>query len=114
LLEFAGKAPCAGYNAVRRLPRNSPARAPARGSRSNVWLEAFGIPSAARPHALADTLATAQLMLVLERKAAEQGIRTVSALRKAAAVEPLAFPRHPLESTRPASSGPCLELRNAG
>ena len=112
LLEFAGKAPCAGYNAsfdAAMLERAARiwlgerlrltwldlawlARAVARetaGARQplDVWLKAFGIPSAARHHALADALATAQLLLVLERKAAEQGIRTVPALRKAAAGE---------------------------
>jgi hypothetical protein len=58
-----------------------------RKPRRHVWLDAFDIPSIARHHALADALATAQRLLVLERKAAEQGIRTVSALRKAAAGE---------------------------
>jgi DNA polymerase-3 subunit epsilon len=112
LLEFAGKAPCVGYNAsfdaamLERAARTFlgerlrltwldlawVARAVARetaGPRQplDVWLEAFGISSAARHHALADALATAQLLLVLERKAAEQGVRTVSALRKAAAGE---------------------------
>jgi DNA polymerase-3 subunit epsilon len=112
LLEFAGKAPCAGYNApfdaamLERAARTwlgGPlhltwidlawlARAVARESARarqplDVWLEAFGIPSAARHHALADALATAQLLLVLERKAAEQGLKTLAALRKAAAGE---------------------------
>lgn len=112
LLEFAGKAPCAGYNApfdaamLERAARTwlgvplhlawidlawlapTVARETA-GARQplDVWLEAFGIPSAARHHALSDALATAQLLLVLERKAAERDIRTVSALRKAAAGE---------------------------
>jgi DNA polymerase-3 subunit epsilon len=112
LLEFAGKAPCAGYNAsfdaamLERAARTwlgEPlhltwidlawlARAVARetaGARQplDVWLKAFGIPSVARHHALADALATAQLLLVLERKAAEQGLKTFAALRKAAAGE---------------------------
>ena len=112
LLEFAGKAPCAGYNApfdaamLERAARtwlHAPLRltwidlawlapAVARGTAGprqplDVWLEAFGIPSAARHNAVADALATAQLLLVLERKAAAQGIRTVSALHEAAAGE---------------------------
>lgn len=112
LLEFTGKAPCVGYNAsfdaamLERAARTWLgvrlrlawldlawlARAVARetaGPRQplDLWLEAFGIASVARHHALADALATAQLLLVLERKAVERGIRTVSALRKAAAGE---------------------------
>lgn len=112
LLEFAGKAPCVGYNAsfdavmLERAARTwlgGPlhltwidlawlARAVARGAAGarqplDVWLDAFGIPSPARHNALADALATAQLLLALERKAAEQGIRTVAALRKSAAGE---------------------------
>jgi len=112
LLEFTGKAPCIGYNApfdaamLERAARawlGSPLRltwidlawlAPAVARRTagarqplDVWLEAFGITSTVRHHALADALATAQLLLVLERKAAEQGIRTVPELRKAAAAE---------------------------
>lgn len=112
LLEFAGKAPCVGYNAsfdasmLERAARKWLgerlslswldlawlARVVARdaaGPRQplDVWLKAFGIGSAPRHHALADALATAQLLLVLERKAEQQGIRTVSAVRKAAAGE---------------------------
>lgn len=112
LLEFAGKAPCIGYNAsfdAAMLERAAGiwlserldltwidlawlAPAVARetaGARQplDIWLEAFGITSAVRHHALADALATAQLLLVLERKAAEQGIRTVPTLRRAAAGE---------------------------
>jgi DNA polymerase-3 subunit epsilon len=112
LLEFTGKAPCAGYNApfdaamIERAARTWLdvrlrltwidlawlAPAVARGTAGprqplDVWLEAFGIPSAARHNAVADALATAQLLLVLERKATEQGIRTVSGLRRAAAGE---------------------------
>lgn len=112
LLEFAGKAPCVGYNApfdaamLERAARTwlgeslrlawidlawlAPAVArDAAGARQplDVWLDAFGISAAVRHHALADALATAQLLLVLERKAAERGMRTVSALRKAAAGE---------------------------
>ena len=112
LLEFAGKAPCAGYNApfdAAMLERAAHtwlgerlrltwldlawlAPAVARGTAGprqalDVWLEAFGIPSAARHNALGDALATAQLLLVLERKAAEHGLRTIPALSKAAAAE---------------------------
>ena len=112
LLEFAGKAPCAGYNApfdAALLERASRAwlrlslrlswvdlawLAPAvaretAGLRQplDAWLDAFGISSTVRHHALADALATAQLLLVLERKAAEQGIRTVPAMLEAAAGE---------------------------
>jgi DNA polymerase-3 subunit epsilon len=112
LLEFAGKAPCVGYNApfdatlLERAARiwlgerlrlawldlawlaRTVARETARPRQPlDDWLEAFGIPSAGRHHALADAFATAQLLLVLERKAAEQGIRTVPALRKAAVAE---------------------------
>jgi DNA polymerase-3 subunit epsilon len=112
LLEFAAKAPCAGYNAsfdaavLKRATRKwlgealrlpwidlawlAPAVArKTAGARQplDVWLEAFGIASAARHHALGDALAAAQLLLVLECTAEQQGIRTVPALRKAAAGE---------------------------
>ncbi|HZC78975.1 MAG TPA: 3'-5' exonuclease, partial [Ktedonobacterales bacterium] len=112
LLEFTGKAPCVAYNAsfdAAMLERAActwlgerlhlawldlawlaPAVArEAAGPRRplEVWLEAFGIPSAVRHHALADALATAQLLLVLERRAAEQGMQTVGELRRAAAGE---------------------------
>lgn len=112
LLEFAGKAPCAGYNApfdavmLERAARRwlgVPLRltwidlawlAPAVARETagtmqalDIWLDAFGISAVPRHHALADALATAQLLLVLQCKAAERGIRTVSALRKAAAGE---------------------------
>ena len=110
LLEFAGKAPCVGYNApfdAALLDRAARSRLGARlrlrwldlawlasavdretaGPRQplDVWLQAYGIAPIARHHALADALATAQLLLVLERKAARQGLLTVSALRHAAA-----------------------------
>jgi len=112
LLEFAGKSPCVGYNAafdaamLERAARTWLGERPrlvwldlawlgpavareVAGPRQplEVWLQALGMPSAERHHALADAFATAQLLLVLERRAAEQGIRTVPALRKAAAAE---------------------------
>ena len=112
LLEFAGKAPCVGYNApfdaamleraartwLGERPRLSwldlawlgPAVAreiAGPGQPLDVWLRALGMPSAGRHHALADAFATAQLLLVLERRAAEQGIRTVAELRKASAAQ---------------------------
>jgi len=112
LLEFAGKAPCVGYNApfdaalLERAARTWLgerlrlswldlawlARAVARetvGPRQplEAWLSALGITPVERHHALADALATAQLLLVLERKASDKGIHTISALRKAAAGE---------------------------
>jgi len=112
LLEFAGKAPCIGYNSpfdaamleraariwlgerlrftwldLAWLARSVAPKIAGTRQPLDAWLQAFGIASVARHHALADALATAQLLLVLERKAAKQGIRTVSALRKAAAGE---------------------------
>jgi len=112
LLEFTGKAPCVGYNApfdaalLERAARTWLgarlrlswldlawlARAVARetaGPRQplDAWLSALGITPVERHHALADALATAQLLLVLERKAEAQGLSTVSALRKAATGE---------------------------
>lgn len=112
LLEFAGKAPCVGYNApfdaamLERAARTWLGERPrlawldlawlgpavARdiagpGQPLDVWLEALGMPPAGRHHALADAFATAQLLLVLERRAAEQGIRAIPALLKAAAAQ---------------------------
>jgi DNA polymerase III subunit epsilon len=112
MLEFAGKAPCVGYNApfdaamLDRAGRTwlgerirldwldlawlGPAVArEIAGPRQplDVWLHALGMTSAGRHHALADAFATAQLLLVLERRAAEQGIRTVAELRKASAAQ---------------------------
>lgn len=112
LLEFAGKAPCVGYNAafdaaiLDRALRTwlgertrlawldlawlGPAVArdvAGPGQPLDAWLRALGIPAPSRHHALADAYATAQLLLVLERRAAERGVRTVAELRKAATAQ---------------------------
>lgn len=112
LLEFVGKAPCVGYNAtfdaaiLDRAVRTwlgerarlawldlawlGPAVArdvAGPGQPLDVWLRAFGIPAASRHHALADAYATAQLLLVLERRAAQHGVSTVAGLRKAATAQ---------------------------
>lgn len=50
----------------------------------DAWVGAFGITNAARHNALADALATAQLLLALCDRAAEQGIRTQLNLKKLA------------------------------
>jgi DNA polymerase III subunit epsilon len=48
------------------------------------WCAEFGIANARRHHALADALATAQLLLALQPLALQQGLRTVLDLSKAA------------------------------
>jgi DNA polymerase-3 subunit epsilon len=103
-LEFAGKSPLVAFNAPfdetvlarasaaslgvrfsRRwldladvAPLAWPARARGRGL--DDWLEAFRIPVAYRHRAIVDCLATAQLMVALQREAARLGAPTVGRL----------------------------------
>lgn len=108
-LEFCGKAPLVGYHspfdeimidkAMRRyldLPFKrswldlswlAPSLLPerARSCKSlDAWLEAFGIINVKRHDALADALATAQLLQVLQYHGEAQGRRSATALTEAA------------------------------
>lgn len=109
-LEFAGKAPLVGYHApfddammaraMRRflglrfrrpwtdLAWLAPAVMPRvrdRDQSLDHWLRHFGIVVGQRHHALADALATAQLLLALLPNAGLQGLESAAALREAAA-----------------------------
>lgn len=104
-LEFCGKAPLVGYHspfdeimlgkAMRRhlglaLKRHwldlawlAPALLPERAKSCNsldAWLEAFDIVNVKRHDALADALATAQLLQVLKYHGEAQGLRSAAAL----------------------------------
>ena len=59
------------------FPRRKP-----RESSLEHWLQEFGIPAQGRHDALADALATAQLLLVALAEAQRQGVRTTEALKK--------------------------------
>lgn len=111
-LEFAGKAPLAGFhspfddvmitNAMRRhlglrwkprwldLAWLCPAVEPEAARRIKPrralddWIEAWGIEIGERHHALADALASAQLMLAVEPRARAAGLRTLGAMIDAA------------------------------
>ena len=108
-LAFAGKAPLVGFNSsfdeimigksmqqllgepFRRswidLAWLAPSVLPdeAKATRGlDGWLAHFGITVSARHHALADSLATAQLFLVLAARAREMRIATLGAIREAA------------------------------
>jgi DNA polymerase-3 subunit epsilon len=111
-LEFAGKALLVGYHApfdetmirkagkshlgvsVRRpwldLARLAPALVPEAGSKEHQldsWLERFGIEVFRRHDAIADALATAQLLQVLLDRAVARGMQTLGDLRKEAAAQ---------------------------
>ncbi len=108
-LEFCGKAPLVGYHssfdetmldkAMRRylglafkrswldLSWLAPALLPERAKSCkslDAWLEAFGIANVKRHDALADALATAQLLQVLKHQGEAQGLRSAAALIEAA------------------------------
>ena len=108
-LEFCGKAPLVGYHspfdeimldkAMRRyldiafkrswldLSWLAPVLLPERAKSCkslDAWLEAFGIVNVQRHDALADALATAQLLQVLKYHGEAQGQRSVAALIEAA------------------------------
>jgi DNA polymerase-3 subunit epsilon len=108
-LKFCGKAPLVGYHspfdeimldkAMRRhlgaafkrswldLSWLAPALLPERGKSYkslDAWLEAFGIENVKRHDALADALATAQLLQVLEYHGEALGLRSAAALIEAA------------------------------
>ena len=104
-LEFAGKAPLVGFHAgfddalIRRAMRESlgerfarrwidlaqlapellPEEARAR-THLDAWLERFGIEVFSRHDAVADALATAQLLLALLPRAAERRVATLDAM----------------------------------
>ena len=119
-LSFAGKSPLVAFHApfdeimLRRAMRRhlgesfrrpwldlawlAPALDPERAKsvRSlDDWTGACGIGNARRHHALADALATAQLLLVLQSKAGERGLRTTGELLDAARGQEWATPRRP-------------------
>lgn len=119
-LEFAGKSPLVAFHApfdeimLRRAMRRylgepfrrawldlawlAPALDPERAKslRSlDEWVRACGIDNARRHHALADALATAQLLLVLQSKAQSRGVRTTGELLDAARGQEWATPRRP-------------------
>ncbi len=119
-LEFAGRSPLVAFHApfdeimLRRAMRRflgesfrrewldlawlAPALEPerARSARSlDEWTQAYGISNARRHHALADALATAQLLLALQSKAEERGLSTTRALLEAARGQAWATPRRP-------------------
>lgn len=108
--EFAGKTPLVGWNSsfdeimIRRATEEhlgerwkldwldlawlAPALHP-ETAKKRIGLDAYlakhGIGVISRHHALADALATAQLLLVFQRKASAAGLRTVADLVEAAA-----------------------------
>jgi DNA polymerase-3 subunit epsilon len=108
-LEFAGKSPLVAFHApfdallLRRAMRRhlgesfrrrwldlaclAPALAPEVGMTAHGlddWTDAFRIRNTRRHHALADAFASAQLLQVLQARAAGQGLLTTAALLEAA------------------------------
>lgn len=126
-LDFAGRAPLVAFHApfdaimLRRALRRhlgepfrpdwldlawlAPALEPAHAPRARSlddWTHAFGIGNAQRHHALADALATAQLLLALQSRAGARGLHTVDALFEAARGEAWLGARRPrLRPLRP-------------
>jgi DNA polymerase-3 subunit epsilon len=70
-LDLAYLAPAVMPDAARRLPRGL-----------DEWMDLFGIGNLARHNALADALATAQLLQIVLSRAMGQGIATLSGLVK--------------------------------
>lgn len=119
-LDFAGKAPLVAFHApfdalmlrgaMRRYlgesfrrrwldlawlaPAVDPERA--KSTRSlDGWTRGYGIGNGRRHHALADALATAQLLMVLQARASARGLRQTSELLEAAQAEEWEKSRRP-------------------